>query len=82
MCEQHQIKRTLSRSSNVARVQAVIPAFTDPISDQPAFKTTPVRVERFAAVWHGFLLTRQSIGNAWFKGRGEKADRIADVEPV
>ena len=65
-----------------ARVNVLIPALTDPISGQPAFKATPVRVERLATAWHGFLLSRQPIANVWFTGRSETTDGIAGVEPA
>ena len=39
---------------------AVNPA-ADPISGQPEFKHTPVRVRRAAMDWHGFALTRHAL---------------------
>ena len=40
---------------------AVNPAF-DPVSGQPEFKHTPVRVHRAAMAWHGFALSRHPLG--------------------
>lgn len=42
-----------------ARVDCLVRAITDPISGQPASKTTPARIERFAAAIYGFAVTRQ-----------------------
>ena len=43
------------------RVGALINAVTDPISGQPEFKQTPVAVAAYAAGWHGFVMTRESL---------------------
>jgi assimilatory nitrate reductase catalytic subunit len=43
------------------RVGALIDAVTDPISGQPEFKQTPVAVEAYAASWHGFVMTRETL---------------------
>ena len=40
---------------------AVNPAF-DPVSGQPEFKHTPVRVRQAVMDWHGFALSRQTLG--------------------
>ena len=40
--------------------RAVNPA-TDPISGEPEFKHTPVRVEALHPAWHGFLLSRRRL---------------------
>ncbi|AHE97790.1 nitrate reductase [Thioalkalivibrio paradoxus] len=42
-----------------ARVNALVPASTDPISGQPAFKAIPVDLRPLAADWVGFLLSRE-----------------------
>ncbi|MEO1331473.1 MAG: molybdopterin-dependent oxidoreductase, partial [Pseudomonadota bacterium] len=47
-----------AQNSNKGRIDALVRPLTDPISGQPESKRTPVRVERLAAVWHGFALTR------------------------
>jgi assimilatory nitrate reductase catalytic subunit len=40
------------------RVDALVPAVTDPISGQPEFKHAPVSVEAYPAAWHGFVISR------------------------
>ncbi len=58
-----------------ANVDAVVNAETDPVSGQPEFKHTPVRVELYKANWYGFLLTRRELrpldANYWVKSHGE-----------
>ncbi len=44
------------------RINPVVNAATDPVSFQPELKHTPVRIAPYAAAWHGFLLTRDSLG--------------------
>ncbi|WP_018955014.1 nitrate reductase [Thioalkalivibrio sulfidiphilus] len=44
-----------------ARVGALVAAVTDPISGQPEFKQTPVRLLRLDTTWQGFLLTRRPL---------------------
>jgi assimilatory nitrate reductase catalytic subunit len=39
-----------------ARINSALAAITDPISGQPELKHGKLRVTRFAAAWHGFLL--------------------------
>ena len=45
----------------------------DPVSGQPEFKHTPVRVSTYLAAWYGFLLSRRpmrvSHANYWCKAR-------------
>jgi assimilatory nitrate reductase catalytic subunit len=41
-----------------ARVGALVNPVVDPISGEPEFKHTPVRVEPFGVQWHGFVLAR------------------------
>ena len=56
-----------ARFCGAARVNAAVnPAF-DPISGQPELKHTPVRVARFVAGWHGFVLSRDEVAlpGAW-----------------
>lgn len=43
------------------RVNSVVNPATDPISGQPEFKHTPVRVEAYRPAWHGFILSRRRI---------------------
>jgi assimilatory nitrate reductase catalytic subunit len=42
-----------------ARIDAVVPANTDPVSGQPEFKHSPVSVTPYAAAWHGFAVLRE-----------------------
>jgi len=41
-----------------ARVGALVNPLVDPVSGEPEFKHTPVRVEPFMVAWHGFALSR------------------------
>jgi assimilatory nitrate reductase catalytic subunit len=47
--------------SSDARVGAVVNPAVDPVSGEPEFKHTPVRVEEFRVSWHGFVLSRQAL---------------------
>ncbi|WP_020648626.1 nitrate reductase [Solimonas variicoloris] len=74
-----------------ARVGALVNPVVDPLSGEPEFKHTPVRVEEFRADWHGLAYTRGTVDLqrlAWwarvqttaaqryeFAGRGVIADR-------
>ena len=57
-----------------AGVDAIVNAALDPISGQPEFKHTPVRVESYQPNWYGFLLTRRELqppqANYWVKSQG------------
>ncbi len=44
------------------RVNSAVNPAADPVSGQPEFKHTPVRVRRAAMDWHGFALSRRSLG--------------------
>ena len=44
------------------RVNTAVNPATDPISGQPEFKHTPVRVRRAAMGWHGFAMARRPLG--------------------
>jgi assimilatory nitrate reductase catalytic subunit len=44
-----------------ARVGALVNPVVDPMSGEPEFKHTPVRVEDFAVLWHGFVLSRRPL---------------------
>jgi len=44
-----------------ARVGGVVNPAVDPVSGEPEFKHTPVRVEPFAVRWYGFALARQPL---------------------
>jgi len=47
--------------ANNARVGALVNPAVDPVSGQPELKHTPVKVSPYAALWHGFIVTRQEI---------------------
>lgn len=47
-------------ASNAA-VDKLVNPVVDPISGQPEFKHTPVRVTQYAAAWYGFLLSRRVL---------------------
>jgi assimilatory nitrate reductase catalytic subunit len=67
--------------SRQARVGSVINAITDPLSGQPEFKQSPVRVEPYRANWYGFLLSRRELQlknpGYWSKSRGNGLWRYA-----
>ncbi len=44
-----------------ARVGALVNPVVDPVSGEPEFKHTPVRIEPFAVAWHGFALSRRPL---------------------
>src|SRR5450830_642537 len=44
-----------------ARVGAVVNPVVDPVSGEPEFKHTPVRIEQFRVNWHGFILSRTEM---------------------
>ncbi|MGO4326022.1 molybdopterin-dependent oxidoreductase [Cupriavidus sp. 2TAF22] len=47
--------------SSDARVGALVNPVVDPVSGEPEFKHTPVRVEEFRVSWHGFVLSREAL---------------------
>lgn len=47
--------------SSDARVGALVNPAVDPVSGEPEFKHTPVRVEEFRVSWHGFVLSRAAL---------------------
>jgi assimilatory nitrate reductase catalytic subunit len=57
-----------------ARIGAVVNPAVDPVSGEPEFKHTPVRIAAYRPQWHGFLLSRRrlSMRNAsyWVVTRG------------
>jgi assimilatory nitrate reductase catalytic subunit len=44
-----------------ARVGTVVNPAVDPVSGEPEFKHTPVRVEPFGVTWYGFILSRTEL---------------------
>lgn len=47
------------RNSAAARIGAVVNPAVDPLSGEPEFKHTPVRIAPVVARWHGFALMRE-----------------------
>jgi assimilatory nitrate reductase catalytic subunit len=46
-----------------SRVGAAVNPVVDPLSGEPEFKHTPARVTRWHADWHGYLLSRNQVGD-------------------
>ena len=44
-----------------ARVGALVSPAVDPVSGEPEFKHTPVRIAPFGVRWHGFILSRREL---------------------
>jgi assimilatory nitrate reductase catalytic subunit len=49
------------QSASDARVGALVSPAVDPISGEPEFKHTPVRIEAFPVEWQGFILSRRAL---------------------
>jgi assimilatory nitrate reductase catalytic subunit len=45
-------------TASSGRIDALVPATTDPISGQPASKSAPVAIRPFAARWYGYAVAR------------------------
>ena len=58
-----------------ARVDALVNPETDPISGQPEFKHTPVRLAAYGPLWHGFILSRRQLAledvSYWARATGD-----------
>jgi assimilatory nitrate reductase catalytic subunit len=50
-----------SQTASDARVGALVSPAVDPVSGEPEFKHTPVRIEPFGVRWHGFILSRRLL---------------------
>jgi assimilatory nitrate reductase catalytic subunit len=63
-----------------SRVGAAVNPVVDPISGEPEFKHTPVRVEAWPSDWRGFVLSRVPVtppADAWWcASQGERAQRL------
>lgn len=59
------------------RVDALVNPVVDPISGEPEFKHTPVRIQSVACLWQGFALTRGTLDvesiDYWVRSRGNPA---------
>lgn len=53
-------------NSAAGTVGRLVHALTDPVSGQPAFKNTPVRLSPLELLWHAFFLTRREIDISGF----------------
>ena len=49
------------QTSSDARVGALVNPVVDPVSGEPEFKHTPVRIEQFRVNWHSFILSRSEV---------------------
>jgi assimilatory nitrate reductase catalytic subunit len=49
------------QTSSDARVGGVVNPVVDPVSGEPEFKHTPVRIEQFRVNWHAFILSRTEL---------------------
>jgi len=49
------------QTASDARVGVVVNPEVDPVSGEPEFKHTPVRIEPFGVAWHGFVLSRDAL---------------------
>jgi assimilatory nitrate reductase catalytic subunit len=49
------------QNASDARVGAVVNPALDPVSGEPEFKHTPVKVEPFGVSWYGFILSRRDL---------------------
>jgi assimilatory nitrate reductase catalytic subunit len=49
------------QTASDARVGAVVNPAVDPVSGEPEFKHTPVRIEPFGVTWYGFILSRTAL---------------------
>jgi assimilatory nitrate reductase catalytic subunit len=62
--------------ANASRVDAVVNPVTDPVSGEPEFKHTPVRVAAYKPAWHGFILAREPVqcrfDEYWVQVKGEQ----------
>jgi len=57
------------------RIDCVVNPVVDPLSGQPAFKHTPVRITEYQPAWYGFLLSRRELTLAgvtyWARATGD-----------
>jgi assimilatory nitrate reductase catalytic subunit len=74
--------------AGLARVGTLAAPIADPVSGQPEFKHTPVRIEPWRPAWQGFLLTREPASlpatRYWVRVRGPAHWRmeLADDAPA
>ena len=76
------------QTASDARVGALVNPEVDPVSGEPEFKHTPVRIEPFGVAWFGFILSRQDLNLErvahWTRVRGSGFVRyeLGGREPV
>ena len=58
-----------------ARVDALVPAVTDPVSGQPESKHAVARIEACRPLWHGFVLTRRNRLNLQYSSYWARSRR-------
>jgi len=67
------------QTASDARVGAVVSPAVDPVSGEPEFKHTPVRIAPFGVRWHGFILTRRLLNlegvASWTRIQGQAFHR-------
>jgi assimilatory nitrate reductase catalytic subunit len=74
--------------ARTARADALANPALDPVSGQPEFKHTPVRVRPFRAAWYGFVISRERVefsAPEWrvaIRGDGHWRQELAGLEPV
>jgi len=49
------------QTASDARVGALVNPAVDPVSGEPEFKHTPVRIEPFGVAWYGFIMSRHDL---------------------
>jgi assimilatory nitrate reductase catalytic subunit len=68
-----------NQTASDARVGALVNPAVDPVSGEPEFKHTPVRVEEFRVEWHGFALTGAELARDgithWTRIQGRRFTR-------
>jgi assimilatory nitrate reductase catalytic subunit len=76
------------QTASDARVGALVNPEVDPVSGEPEFKHTPVKVEPFSVAWYGFILSRGELDLTqvahWTRVRGSGFVRyeLGGREPV
>ncbi len=61
-----------AQTAPTGRVDALVPALTDPVSGQPASKSAAVSIRPFPAAWYAFAVARNDLNPAceyWAKSR-------------
>jgi assimilatory nitrate reductase catalytic subunit len=56
------------QTASDARIGALVNPAVDPLSGEPEFKHTPVRLEPFVVDWHGFVLSRKPLPELALRG--------------